>query len=390
MAAGRLGCASETTAFVTFQCGTPRVCTLTNAASITWNRVLDDISEAEVVVPIGNGIGGVNPCCECLGDIEPWCHELHIVRDGVEVWTGPIHSVEYGYTTVTIRAKDVLSWLAVRIPIGVFGNANNLQEITDLAKQILDLAFAEHDPCVTPYIYQTDLTPKNTRPTYLGPLAVSTQDFTAFDNYYIDWLHKLSDIGLDFTALGRRIILGVDAADLPIAGQLTDEHILGEISITKNGDLMANRVYVRYEKDDDAATCTANALAGNAVPATVPCPVLVEGPQYCYGPIDTVLPNQTATTVKIAKQIGQVYVNTTSIAPRTVNFPQGSKLSPDAPFDINELIPGQKIRLAITGLCLETFSEFKLTGIGFSLQSGGDEEITITAEPTHSARVAQK
>lgn len=384
MASGRLGCAENTTAFVTFKCGAPRTCTLTNAANITWNRALDKISEAQIVIPIAIGAGRVNPCCDCLADMEPWCCELHIERDGVLVWSGPIVEIDYGYTQVTVHAQDYIGWLAQRVPLFPLVTATSpAMEITDFAVSVLDGAFAEDDPCVLRNIYQTDIVNKG-RPTYLGPIQLDPSQFPAYEGTYFEWLQHLSDLGLDFVAIGRRIILSVDAVNLPIVGTLTDEDILGEISVKKDGFLMVNRAYVRYKDDDTQAQCIANAKAGKVVAATVPCPAIVDGPKYCYGPIEKIYRDSAAFNINTAKQIGQLYVNAGSIAPRTIEFPSGSKLSPNAPFDINQLIPGSRIKVAFSGLCLEVFRDFKLLEVGFNLQEGGDEEITVSLGPLNS------
>lgn len=397
MAAGRLGCSGDIEVFITEKCndgststdGKPhgkRVCTLTNVATVHWNRILDEISTAQIEIPVGVGTGGgSNPCCGCMALIEPWCHELNIARDGIPVWQGPVTRVTYGFNSVRVEARDFFGWLEKRIPIitlGTTGRPEDLFELTDLAVQVLNAAFSEDDPCVLKNIYQADL---NNRPTYIGPIAVPVDNFPTFTGSYFDWMTTLSNLGLDFTIVGRRIVLGVDAADLPIAGVITDEHILGEISYTKDGDLMVNRIYSRYTGDDDAAQCEANAAAGKTPFNSVPCPALIDGPMYCYGPIEKVIEDASGGDLGLgidaAIQIAQKYLNEGSIAPRTVEVPSGSKLSPDTPFDINELIPGMRVRVAISGLCIEVNSVFKLHEIIYNVDSSGNEEVGITLGP---------
>lgn len=395
MASGRLGCAGSIEVFVTEKCledpkQGKRVCTLTNIGSLTWNRVLDLISEAEVTVPIGVGTGGgANPCCGCMALVEPWCHELNIARDGVPVWRGPITEVDYGYNSVVIRARDALAWLEKRVPIGVLANAATPFELTDLGLDVLEGAFAEEDPCVLKYVYQADL---NNRPTYIGPVSVSADNFGSFDQTYFDWLTGLSEIGLDFTVVGGRVILNVNSQDLPIAGVITDEHILGEIRVRKDGLLAVNRVYSRYTGDDDPEQCAANAAAGK-IPAefTVPCPAIVDGPKYCYGPLEQTLSDASggdfANNVDTAIQFGQIYVNGTSVAPRTIEIPGGSQLSPDTPFDINELIPGMRVRAVLNNLCFVVNDVFKLTEVTYSIDADGNEAIGVTLGPLNDTLV---
>lgn len=472
MAKGRLGCLDTIEAIITDQCGGPRICALTNLASVSFNRVLDDISEAVVVVPLGSGVSNTKPCCDCLDQIEPWCHELHIIRNGEEVWTGPVNKVTYGFTQVTIQALDVLSWLLVRVPQGVINNSvattslqsgtvdistlkgnetlaigdasnfflasstqsgtvtisttsgtppvtttvatltytgisgntltgvnsngstgtistgmtvtglSNGDEITDLGLQILNTAFDEHDPCVLDYVLQTDL---DYRPTIYANTVVSSENFPAFEGTVYDWLTNLSELGLDFTVIGRRILLGVTQFNLPRLGTLVDEHILGEIEVAKDGNNMGNRVFVRYEQDTDAAQC----LAQNPDIPAPPCPSISEAGSVvgtedndinsiCYGPIERVFTDALSFNYTTAKQTGDSYVVNGQIAPRILTFPSGTKLSPDTPWTLNEMIPGTKVAVDIRNLCLDLHQDMRILEINYSLQVGGDEEISMS------------
>lgn len=380
---GRLGCVDNISVYITWQCGGPKVCSLESVSEVRWNRILDDISTAEVVIPTAVGTaGGVNPCCGCMGLIEPYCHELNIVRDGEVVWQGPVTTVDYKFNEVRITAEDVLGWTKVRVPQGSFG-VTTATEITDIAKDMLEnAAFSEHDPCVVEFIYQTDL---NNRPTYIGPIQLASDEFPAFEGTVFDWLTKLNDIGLDFTTLGRRIILGVDASDLPAIGTLTEEHILGEFSVKKDGTIMGNRIIVRYPGDDDPAICEANAEAagGEGAAFTVPCPAIVPDPAeedfMCYGPIERTVSNELALDLNSAKAFGLISLSSSKTAPRVVEFPQGSKLAPSTPFGINELIPGTLIRVAVGNLCIPVNQVFKLTEVSYNLGPDGNEEVAISA-----------
>lgn len=376
--ASRLGCATDIQAFVTAKCGGPTVCALTNITTLEWNRILDGISTAIVEVPVAIGSGGTNPCCRCLADVEPWCHELHIFRNGEEVWCGPILRVTYGFTKVTIEAQDVLGWLVVRISEGAidFGVTDSdgdgtpdvaAAEVTDIALQILNIAFEEEDPCVLEYVLQTDLTQ---RPTSIGPVAVR---FEAFADTAYDQLDSLSAMGLDYTTLGRRIILSVDGENegQRVARTLTDQHIMGEIEVSKDGLLAANRVYSRYLNDDTSAQCTAD---GSAI---VPCPAVAESEQFCYGPIEIVRDDASQFNFNTALQIAQKYADSGSPIPRTVIFPGGSKLSPDTPFGINDIIPGNIMRVVLTNLCFDVAEDFKIQELTYSINAQGEEEIGV-------------
>lgn len=390
----RLGCLDSIDVYVTDQCGSPRICSLTNVQDVSFNRVLDDISEAIVTVAVGSGVSTSKPCCDCLDLIEPWCHELQIIRNGELVWTGPIIAVTYGYEKVAIEARDVVAWTQVRIPIGKLDNVTakdasgnilypNGQEITDIAMDVLETAFNEHDPCVLDYVVQTDL---NNRPTLFANTKVSPENgFSAFEGTVFDWLELLADNGLDYTTIGRSIVLSVENVNQAQLGTLRDEHILGEVEVTKDGYSMATRIWTRFEQDDNADQCEAQ----NPDLDSIPCPALSEAANIrnsvnerkgavCYGPIERLFDDSAPFDYTTAKQTGDAYIRDGSVAPRLVNFPSGTRLSPDTPWGINDMVPGQKIFTSLSGLCLEVHQPFKILEMTYSLSSGGDEEISIS------------
>jgi hypothetical protein len=271
---------------------------------------------------------------------------------------------------------DVLAWLLVRISEGVIsfgvpdsnGNiATPAAEVTDIAKQVLTVAFADEDPCVMEYVLQTDL---GNRPTKIGPVAVRFEPYanTAFDD-----LDSLSALGLDYTTLGRRIILSVDGENenSRVARTLTDQHIMGEIEVSKDGLFAANRVFSRYLNDDTAAQCEAD---GSTV---VPCPAIAESEQFCYGPIEILRDDAVSFNFNTALQIAQKYADAGSPIPRTIEFAGGAKLSPDTPFGINDLIAGNIMRVVLTNLFFEFAIDFKIQEINYSIDAEGEEDVSL-------------
>lgn len=399
----RLGCLDDLQIFVTDKCNAPRICQLTNIISVAWNRKLDDISEAAIVVGLSDP-----ECCECMADIEPWCHMIHIIRNGVIVWQGPVVRITYGFNQVTIEARDILAFLQVSVPQGSL--TVGPKEITDIAIDVLNVGFADRDDCFMGNVIQTDIT-QGSRPTLFANTYISPDNgFSAFDGSVFDWLQILAENGLDYTALGLTLILSVEDAALQPIGVLTDEHILGEIEVSKDGYLMSNRVWVRYQGDDSAddATdangntipgCRSNCTAGNngvtcltcnetgnVQPCfNVPCPAFREATeQFCYGPIDRLFNNGEVGNLVTAEQTADAYVRAGSLAARTIEFPSGTKLSPDTPWGINDMIPGQRVDVAFTELCLNTFQSFRLLEVSYELDADSDEVISVSMGPMNA------
>lgn len=355
---GRLGC-GEPAVFITNRCGDGVTCILTESVtSVTWSRVLDNVSEAEVVVSIGGDTAST--CCACLSDTEPWCQELHIWRDGEEVWVGPITQVEYGYNEVIVRAKDSLAWLNVRIPEGNIDYTSaglGAADLTTIAQNILAVAFAE-DPCcgLTCEIDSVVIT----------PIGTTTNRFIPgnSDNA-LDQILDLADEGLNITTVGRIIYLSGDSPALQPLILLNDEHIMGEIKLLKDGELQGNRYFIHFDND-----------AG--IPA-ISDPV----DMFCYSVIERIrdggVPNFAT-----AKALANAYVTASSIAPRILEIPDGSQLSPDTPWTLDQMVCGARVDVAITKLCLNVTQSFILTAVNVSYGADSGEQINITLVPVNN------
>lgn len=376
-----LGC-SKHVAYVQNKCNGRRLCELVDASNISYNRVLDDISEATVIIPLSGDVA--TPCCSCLADVEPWCHQLTIVREGDGVvWTGPIQKITYGRDAVTIQAKDKLAWLLFRIneitlPAGQWTNPNTTYSMTNMAVDIIELAMAEDNdsPCFIDGNSLIDscatscggiLNLGDDRPVGF-PRSFQFDAFagpTAFDD-----LTQLSESGIDFTVINQVLIL--KSEDLPTRpiGTLTDDLIIGDVNITKDGTIMANRVYVRYEGDDDCAVCGGGCPCASP---SCPCPGFAEAPEQCYGAIERMFDGLGAQDQASAVEIANMYIERGSIAPRLIELPSGTRLSPDCSFGINELIPGQRIDVALSTFCFPVFQKFKLQAV--NVEDDGIEEV---------------
>jgi hypothetical protein len=345
--AGRLGCGINE-AFITWKCGSPRLCSLTGATEIQWGRILDDVSEAEVTISLAGSLDAT--CCDCLGDIEPWCHELHITRDGETVWLGPVVEVIYAFESVTIRAQDLLGWTKVRV---AENDIDMTADITTIAQAVLAEAFNEDDPCT-----HISATPAGGDTTSYFSEAFSA---TAFEQ-----LEQLSNIKLNYTAIGRTIILGPEDLPLVPIATLTDDMILSEVTLTKSGLLQGNRWWVRYEGDGGV-------------------PGVGQVDQQCYGLIERLRPNddgiQDATT---ANEVAQAYANAAGTAPRLLELEAGARLSPETPWDIQDMVPGTKVNVSLARLCVDTAQRFRLTGMSVR-QSEEGEEVSLSLSPVDLA-----
>lgn len=118
----RLGTATSYEVFITRNDPTtqiPDVVDRVGWSSITWERVLDDISEASVDIP--DKYGGVR-CCAKFGGLRPWTYGLRIERNDQLVWQGPVTGVSRptgddgsALPLLQVRAKDILARFTKRL-----------------------------------------------------------------------------------------------------------------------------------------------------------------------------------------------------------------------------------------------------------------------------------
>lgn len=390
--AGPLGCVNNYSVFITDVCGSPKICDLTDlATSIKWQRTLDNISQATITIAKpGNTSLDAAVCCQCIADIEPWCHEIQIFRDTEFVWCGPVIEVDEKIDTVTITAKDLLAWLDVRFFKTGDSHGNSFDfsltplPVTEVAKEIIlaacdptiiaqapigTEAIPDYDPCLTKnlIIY----------PSTIPAGAV----FKALDGTAFSMLQQLSKNSLDFTTYGRSIILGtVSEFDINPIGTLTMEHILGDISFKKDGNLYGNRYIMRFVNDDTTLICT---------PDFPPCPEIVDSPnRYCHGFVERLIQDSIGNANPVfAQQIGQVYVQQTGTrSPRTIDFGGGATLSPTTPWGINDMVPGMLVNTSLTGFCIDDgIQQFRITEINVTFEADKDEVVQLTMSPLNQA-----
>lgn len=356
----RLGCGVPAV-FVSFRCSTT-VCSipLESITDLQWNRKLNEISTAQVSI---NVVGDAfSACCQCLAEVEPWCHELHIWRDGKEQWVGPIQQIVYSYEQVEIFAKDVLSWLEVNVPPGdVDYTANPLgYDLVEIGEDIVSLAFVENEfACEIPYIN-----------AQTGPLNVFGHRFypgftgTAFD--FFDALAD-SDARFFYTTIGRTIFIAAPLSGQPInlfrLALLTDEHIMGDITVTKDGDLQGNRFYVHWDGD-------------LGVPE-----VATASEMYCSGPVERLRDGEGLVTEADAQDSADQFVADQTIAPRILQIPAGSQLAPETPVIIDELIPGAQFDVSLTKMCVNLVRSFRLTQLEVEYTPEDGEQIKVDLAP---------
>lgn len=349
-----LGC-GEGRALVTDRCGERSIVELEGITDLRWQRIIDDSSEAQVTVAIG---GDANTaCCQALGDIRSWAHALQVLREDELVWEGPIVDIDYRYDQVTITARDVTAWLDVRTthnPIDYTADSGTGPvDLSVIAQAIISSALSPDDPCILPYL------------TIVPTGVLGEKELDPDEEIAGDVLRELARAGLDYTAIGRRILIGPDINGIFTAsGQafvhLVDEHFTAFPRILEAGTEAATRWIVKGDGDVKAS-------AGGTDPY--------------YGLIEQIATEDQIEHPLLAFVAARSRLESSNPPPVYADLTGGSGLVPEAPVCINDLIPGRLVDLTTRRLCRELTQSMRLVGVNVRYPGGGTEAVNIILAP---------
>lgn len=207
-------CVQRHEAVIVDRGGGRKVTQLTRLGEVNWGRVLSNQSQASVKL-LGNEC---RKQAERLAKIEPRRHELRLFRDSKVVWEGPITEVEYKADQVTVKAADVMEYLAGTPLSKYWPNAEDggTDVMTTRVKNILD---HELRVSYTAKVGTANRTfqrweqlnpPANVHPFLdIRPsTTLKTSAYTLpFEMTVGEHLLALSKVGLSFTAIGRTLMI---------------------------------------------------------------------------------------------------------------------------------------------------------------------------------------
>jgi hypothetical protein len=357
-----LTCARHTVA-VYDRGGRQRIGTIDPLTSVRWSRVRDDMSMASLVT--------VSPSWECremLKEVEANRHELVIFRDGERVWEGPITLITYGSTSITIEARDVMYYVHRTIMhaeySNAYGSAAGVMTVVDRAEWILNGELARKEALdppinVLPYLMKFNSPdPANT--------AKATLPYSSLVYEEIDELASRS--GLDYTVVGRAIILFDRHVAFSTTPAVSEADFIGEIIVSMYGLEGGTAAYVTDGKGNYG-------LAGGDDPYYGEIELLDTAYQESTDP-NAVAPTQAEMNSQAIRNL-----NGRNPTPVIVRIPDGSRLNPDGVLSMKDLIPGIRVPLRAT-LTARTFSQLqKLDNVRVDESASNGEAIVITLSP---------
>lgn len=362
IAAGTLGC-PDTRVYIMNFCGDGIKCDVTDQVSfLKYDRQLDDDSEAEFSIHMPGDASGA-ACCECVGEIRTWRHELMVVRGDEVVWgPGPLVTITVQREIAHFVARDIVAWLDVRVVHNDYDFhqvdlATIARDVVEDALTMGDAAqidYDDRDACILAFATFQQTGKK-------ADLKITANQQTAGEI-----LRSLAGQGLDFTVVNRSLYVGADFAFGPI-GPLRDEDFVGDLEVTEHGLAAGTKQYV-------SGGASLTGTAGGVDPY--------------FGLIERAVEGQAASETQAdLDRIAAERVAGTNPPPVTVNVPSDSALAPTAPVVPAALVPGSLVDLDIQDMCRPALVRQRLTAVEFRLDENG-EQVAITVAPVGGAQLA--
>ena len=195
---------------------------------VAWNRVRDDISDATV------SLAG-DSCrrnADVLDAIRTGRYEMVIFRGADRVWEGPCTLLKYGRTTAEITARDVMHYAARTVMHQKWSNAYpNTTTVVARAANILRTELARKEALsppinVLPYLQEFHFTGE-------ARTSAVTQKYQDYVWSHIDGMAENS--GMDYSVLGRSIMLWDTSNPIGYAPTVTQDDFLGDIDVSEYG-----------------------------------------------------------------------------------------------------------------------------------------------------------
>ncbi|MFC7791433.1 hypothetical protein [Streptomyces cinereoruber] len=308
---------------------------------VEWQRVLDDISEARVLIqPDGD-------CCAALGRVRPWRHKLVIYRDGQWVWEGPIVVPEWrAGGTVELFAYDVLAWVDRRVPHETIRFQD--KDLADIGAWLIEDAFAPDDPGHEVQI--------------IAPTKIrGDREYERNIGQSGDHLRDLAETGLDFTAVGSKILL-LPESFCGRVGTLTDADFPDGLAVVDDGLALATR-WIVQGKDD---------VIGEA-----------GGTDPYFGLLEQSVEQTSILDSRSAQAAARSRLRVSNPAPVFIDSQQ-TTLSPEAPVEVRTLVPGWCLDVTTTATCRTISQSLKILGVKVS-EDGDGEKVSVQLTPAGKA-----
>lgn len=323
---------------------------------IFWSRVLDDTSEASIVVPV-TGVAN-QTCCDILREVTPVADELVIYRNEVPVWVGPVTNMFYRNGEVRLEAKDLSWWLNRRVPrvARIFTEV----DLSTIFKTLID------DAAALEYFGMLyEINPSG----ILGSREVKINEY----KYFGDHIRELGRTGIDWTVHLRKLFAG--GYTVPNATPITSlrsDHFANGYEIALRGDIVCSNSIVKG--DSEANTAEYGAVNSQ------------------FGLIDQVWEENTIKDYNSALQAAKTRWDMlkkpalffrnpknveTGLAADELASTDAGILTADAPVEIEKLIPGATVGLDVDYLCQNVEFLMRIKRVSTTVENNENVELGL-------------
>lgn len=247
---------------------------LTDLTQVKWGRTMNGQIVAQVTIT------GKKACefqLDKLLRIKPKRHELVIFRGPDRAWEGVVMRLKWYNDRVVILAKDVTEYwkgtsLSKDWPAPEDGGprlmTERMEEIIEwemtVPYQMLTGTNAE-PVLVTVPRWESIETPANVLP-YLdirhSSTLFTTTSTLAFEMNLLDHLNDRARSAMNYTTIGRRVIIWDSNQLLGKTRRLSDADFYGEIEVYEDGSDYSNVNHLSAQRDDEAGPTDAGVTQG--------------------------------------------------------------------------------------------------------------------------------
>lgn len=358
-------CVKGHSAFVYDRGGTNQMFKLADLSEVRWNRLRDDISEANVKIAARN----CYTQADNLNLVEPGRHELVIFRGKERKWEGPITRGTIAADGIEFHAKDVMHYLS---RANITRKLNNAHPKTDFALErvkdiVEDLTRLENEEQAA----YPDLPSRNVLPyvTYhQTPTDARTSRSTA--RYQKTLWEEIDDMaakgGIDYTVVGRAIHFWDTSKALgELVREITQNDILGQLVATQYGMDLKTRAVVTDGEGNYGQAGGVHSYYG-----------LVENLETAYDESESSAP---PTSAEMASQAARNLVGGNP-TPMVLRVPDNSGIRLSKTLTIDDLVPGVFLTVRARLLIRDIVQKMKLDAMNV-FEDGNGEQVTVKMSP---------
>ncbi|QZD98975.1 minor tail protein [Microbacterium phage Honeyfin] len=276
-------CVQGHTALIYDRGGTNRWRQLVDLTSVRWGRTLDAFTDSEIILAGRSCDAQAN----VITGIEPRRHELVLWRGSERVYEGPILDVKTYRDRAVIRANDIGEYLkgttlSQDYPWNTGETVSASSALmTERVADILGVELTEGynmvvgtgGAAMTVYVPRWEELdpPANVLPHIeirRSNTLLTRSNTLAFEMSVAEHLQNLSEGGLDFTTVGRKLLIWDSAQSIGRTRVVTDADFDGELEIIKSGSdhYSISHVSAQRDPDEDASSVPSVGNAGGQNP----------------------------------------------------------------------------------------------------------------------------